>query len=452
MAFDLYLTSFLVRAVAFLTCLALIFGARLKPLLVGLSAAAAAVLLAGVLWKMHSSLGLDYGIFWKVGRDVWAGQDPYAGERFVEHPFLNPPTALPLFALFAVLPLDVSFAVWTVLNALACLALVAGVQYALLAQDAMGAPGAPRAPAWKLSPTAVVGLTAALAVSDSSFLTFYLGQLSLLGAVLLTAALAAQARGKSITAGVCLAAATIKAATMAPFLLLFVRKADRWAWVSLGAAVLGLSLTTGHPAALPGDVAAFPERVRQLQGPGQVNDYSFAGTQHYNMLGFEHAFYRLGLRDRQAVCIAQYLALLALGVWVARNVVVAGRLPRAAACSLVALFSSVFLYHRNYDAVILAMPLVYCVGQARSAGGPARWLFAAAAVAVLTALYADIEFLRFVYESSQAWGAWGRIVQAVVLPCATWLILLAMALLVIGARTARAEAVSPPPRASGQQA
>ena len=79
--------------------------------------------------------GFDFRIFRRAGCDVWAGLDPYAPVRFADHPFLNPPTALPLFALFALLPVRTSLAFWTVLNIAFTLGLIALARGALISQD-----------------------------------------------------------------------------------------------------------------------------------------------------------------------------------------------------------------------------------------------------------------------------------------------------------------------------
>src|SRR5262245_37337574 len=131
MDLDLYSVSLLLKAVAFLTGLALIGRIGLKQAPIGLVAVGSGVLFVGMLVRLFPALGFDYRIFWNVGCDVWAGHDPYSSQRFDEHPFLNPPTALPVFALFAAVPFTVSFPVWTFANALACVALVACAQRTL---------------------------------------------------------------------------------------------------------------------------------------------------------------------------------------------------------------------------------------------------------------------------------------------------------------------------------
>jgi hypothetical protein len=370
-------------------------------------------------------LGFDYRIFRQAGGDVWAGQDPYAVERFASLPLLNPPTALPLFALFALVPFKSSFLIWTAVNVLACLALLPISQGVLLAQERWAGEETPGQLFCPLPSLVLAGLTPALFLSGASLDTVWLGQMSIFEAVVLLAALGCQAAGRPIFAAFWLALASIKTATMLPFLLLFHRKADLRTWVALPVIVLGLCLATGRPSDLPGRLTSLLERIKELESPGRVNDYSFEGTRSENMLGFDHAFYRLGMRDRQMIRLAQYLALALLGGWVGW-LVVSQRLPRGAACSLIALFSVVFLYHRTYDTVILALPFVYCAGQARTVGGGQRTLFVGCAVAILLVWNLDATTFHTLQQHSLDWGPWGRLVQAVVLPYPTWLTLAAM--------------------------
>jgi hypothetical protein len=434
---DFLLAARLIPLVAFMAGLAVVFRVRLKPAPVAVIGLGAAVFCIGTIVRLYlipdSPIGYDYRIFWETGRDVWAGQNPYAADRFAAHQFLHPPTALPVFAAFALLPFDPSFITWTVLNIVTVLLLVPVAQLALRIPQ--------HAASEELPFLATATLCIVLFASDAAFGNFYLGQLGIFAAVLCVAALEAQRRGRPILAGVCLALATVKIGTMLPFLLLFHRKADLWAWATFGASVVGLCLLGDRVADLPGRPATILEHIGELAAPGKVNDYSFEGPRSDTMIGFDHALYRLGLRDRRTIKIVQAVALLALGLWIAWLVVVR-KIPHAAACSLVALYSMVFLYHRGYDAVILVIPLVYSTFHARTARGAARWLFTGAAVAVLLVLYLNDGLLRATRESSLTWGEWGRVPQAVVLPYATWLILLAMICLVLGTRALHTQAAA----------
>jgi hypothetical protein len=220
---------------------------------------------------------------------------------------------------------------------------------------------------------------------------------------------------------------------MIPFLLLFLRRADRWTWATLAALAIVTSLGTGKPGELPGRLAIFIDRIADLSAPGNVNDYSYAGTRHESIISFEHLFYRLGMRDRVLIRHAQSLALLAIGAGVA-SLVIASRVARTDAACLVGFFSMLFLYHRDYDTVILALPLCHCARRLRATAGRTRWLYAACGLIVIAVWYMNAGHLKVLSELSVEWGAWGRLVQAAILPYVTWLILGAMLLLVCASR------------------
>ena len=90
--------------------LVILWRLKVKPLLLWAAITTSLAILLIHLYALFplEQFGYDYSLFWTAGRDVWAGLDPYAAELFDRHPFLNPPTALPLFALFAILPLRLS--------------------------------------------------------------------------------------------------------------------------------------------------------------------------------------------------------------------------------------------------------------------------------------------------------------------------------------------------------
>ena len=90
----------------------------------------------------------------------------------------------------------------------------------------------------------------------------------------------------------------------------------------------------------------------------------------------------------------------------------------------------IFLYHRLYDAVMVAPALVYAVGESRVRRGPPRWLLAGSALALLSVLYQRRRPLALLTDWAVAHpGPAGTLVEALVLPAATWAILLSLALL-----------------------
>jgi hypothetical protein len=364
--------------------------------------------------------GEDVGIFRSAGCALWRGDDPYADERL-----LNPPTAWPLFAVFALLPAHLLKVTWMAVNVAGVAALV------LLARRVL--TGCGDAEAWELPPGATAVLTALVLLSGAFRHGLALGQLSLLTAVAVLAALDAQCRGRPFWAGAWLALASVKPATMLPFLILFHRRSDRAAWVSFAVVGLVLSCALSSPAALPAHLRHGLANIEALSAPGKVNDVSYRNWNNADMIALDHAFYRLGLRGRTFLRGAQAAVLVALGAWVAWRVLGPKRWPRAAACSLVALFSTLFLYHRLYDTVILALPLVYCTSRAWSEPGRARWPFAACAVTLLTILNVRLGMLVRLTDGVQAESA-GRLVEALLLPYGTWLVLLTMGTLELAER------------------
>jgi hypothetical protein len=374
----------------------------------------------------------DYGIFRRIGSEVWAGVNPYHADCFSNHPFLNPPTALPLFAGFALIPLSVGKVVWTIGNALALCGLVHLAQLVLIRQDRLGNQSQIEPIAWKMPAPILVGLTGCFAVSTASFTSFATGQLSILVTLALLAALDAQSRKQPLRAGLWLALASIKVTTLLPFLLLFTRRADLRTWISFGAGLIVLTFLVVPPTQLSETAKLLVQHIRELQESGQVNDYSFQGTQHTTMLGLDHALYRLGMRDLGWIQIAQYVGLLALTLIVGWLVILQGKFSRAAGCSLVAAFSAIFLYHRIYDTVVLVIPLVYCAGWARAAQGRLRWLFAGTALAIMLVLSMPINGLWALARYSLELKIAGRLIQATLLPYATWAVLAAMLGVAVG--------------------
>jgi hypothetical protein len=112
----------------------------------------------------------------------------------------------------------------------------------------------------------------------------------------------------------------------------------------------------------------------------------------------------------------------------------------------------IFLYHRIYDLVVLALPLAYATGRARGALGRPRVLFAIAAAAILFALYPSGRFFKALAAASTEWGTAGSVARAILLPSAAWLILTAMVCLWLAERATATrfsanEKALPPPSA-----
>ena len=373
--------------------------------------------------------GGDFDAYWRSGRDVLQGVNPYTiTPRSGAMRALNPPNALPLFVLFGLLSEKVAWAIFRTLNMFLTIAVVPLAWAALAAQEGRRPPG--------LSWPVVVVLSTAFSLSSAVFFGIGVGTFSMVATVLILAALYAQGRGSPIVAGIWLALASVKFHTFLPTLLLFHRRSDWPTWASLGVVVGALCILATPPEQLSSRLHDNLEIIQALSQPGAVNDYSFRGSQNHSMIGFEHLFYRLGLRDRTAIRWLQCTGVALLGIGIIR-LLARGKLSPGGACSLVLLYASIFLYHRLYDTVILVLPMLHASGRARSVSGRTRWWFAACATSILLTLSIYGGPLNALGRASPEWRPAVRILtHAIVLPCATWLILAAMGFLVLGERAA----------------
>ncbi len=405
-----YLFFYPVQVLVVLTALALVFRAPLRS---GWCWGVTAVGLGSFfLWPLVEPLGsADIYVFWVSGRDICDGIDPYRNVGC-----LYPPTGLPLFALLGLFAYPTALVLWTGFIVLGTCTLVLLAQRALSAGTRQG---------WELPPPALGVFTAALALSVSSRYGIGVGQLSLFVTLTLLLAVWARNADRSGLAGLALSAATIKAQTMLPFLLLFHRRRDRLAWATLVAGCVGLYLLASPPTAFFVRVRAMLANISLLSSPGHMNNYPQAVC--LDMIAFNRALHFVGVQDRTTVQVAATVLVLALGAWVAWRVCGRGALAPAPACCLVALYSLLFMYHRLYDALILVVPLVYTAGRARTADGPARWWYSATACTLVAVLYLRVELLKELSAAVLTPGAVSWWVQALVLPHALWLLLSAVA-------------------------
>ncbi len=406
------------------TALFLLLGFRIGNRRAGAVAAASLVALVLSNLVIDPPDGIDLDYFWRSGLDVRAGLDPYRNEFC-----LNPPHTFSLYWLFAQLAFDRLLFLWTAVNIVCCAVLVAAAQAALT--------GTGDADDWRL-PLPVLGvLTGTVALSVANRYCIHDGQLSLFITLMLCGALWARHRGHPLLAGAALAVASFKTATMLPFLLLFRRRSDRLAWVALAVTGFGLYFLANPPGELLQRLQECQKNIAVLASPGHMNNFSH--PVNFYMISLERAIYYLGISDRDIVRLTSLAVLGVLAVWLVLRTRGANAVTAPAACCLVALYSAIFLYHRIYDMPILALPLVYVAGRARTEVGLARWLYAGCGAAVLGVLYLRLETVKYLgYHPGVGLGS--RILEGIVVPYGVWLILAGMALLSAAERCRSAQA------------
>ena len=366
--------------------------------------------------------GWDFQGFWLAGNCVWEHTNPYLIKHYrppndTINSFVNPPTSLPLFALFASGPERAAALAWTVLNVLMGLSLGLMARRALISQDRGAYP--------VVEPAFAALLTAPILLSAGTFFHMDGGQISHLVTLAILVALDAQARipRRPLLSASGLAVATMKVTTMAPFLLLFLKRSDLRIWILMGILVLGLTLSAVPLAALPEEISSMHSAQKATREAGRINDYSALNYYAFNVIGIDVIFSNLGLGHGP---VTDGLTLMALGVlaaWLYFWITFRPAVPRGACCAPVSLYSMLFVYHRVYDFSMLILPLVYGAGQFRASRGLCRWCYATAMAAIVLSINLPESLVKRV----QALPDGHDWLKAAVLPYSTYLVLLAIA-------------------------
>lgn len=383
---------------------------------------------ASLTTTFSSVLALDFISFQEFGRTILAGGDSTSFIANRRLPPLHPPTAYPLFVVLGVFDYQAGLTLWVALSVLMCLALVPFSRRTLLDRET---PGVAALGGWGLSL-----VSTGFAVSNAPRSMLQSGQVAAAMALGLIGSLAAQSNGKPILAGLGLAVGTIKPNSALPFLMLFLRRRDLKTWLTLAVVCIGACFAFGWNREISQRASVYLKTISKHNQPGEVNDITFTGPQTAGMVGLDYAIYRLGFHQPKTVQLVLGAMLGGLGLWLLRRVVSRdGKLPDGGACSQVALYSTIFLYHRTHDFVVLALPLTYAVARARVESGRSRLAFTSAGIMILLSLSQQrklIELLEGAVKSRTDLQA--RLAQAIVLPYATWLVLLAMLALALGER------------------
>ncbi len=350
------------------------------------------------------TVGHDLTLFHRAGQHNWHGGRPYDPVGFADRAALNPPTSLPLFMGFALLPLPAAKAAWYAAN-------TAGVLGLLLLARRVAAPRL----GWSTWAMAV----AALFTCKSTVYNNDLGQLSVAVAVALVAAAAARYAGRWGWAGVFLALGTVKFGTLVPFSALFV---DRRAWRTLlTAAVTCVALVGigGRLGRLAADGRELVDRIDDYARPGGVNDIRLDGPLRHAIIGLDHACYWIGVPDPATARVVAAVVLVGLTAAIALTVVRGASPGRSVA--LAAALGPIFLYHRTYDLVLLAVPLTYALGRHRWAGR--EWSSVGVVGLCVLAMNTPVRLVQAAERLAYQGGPAGAIAGAAVSPLATWAVL-----------------------------
>ncbi|MGO9599040.1 MAG: glycosyltransferase 87 family protein [Isosphaeraceae bacterium] len=389
---------------------------------VGLASVVAALLSA----YCSGHTGFDYAVFWNAGTAIRLGRNPYNSLSPGGFPFLNPPPFFPIAALISLVPFRVGEALWMVFNLIGSFALC------FLARQIIAESSEADE---RLDDRTVFAMACTVTFSFASYAGLRAGQLSVLTTLALLLAILAAHRSHAGVAGLCLAIASSKVATMLPFVILFLRRRSNYAVLAVfSLSALIMSVMYVKPFSLPSVLRDNLHAIVIHGEAGRINDYVLSsGPASFNMIGLDRLVDCLGIHDRSIAKSLQLIVIGLLGISLAFEILWRRRLSDAASCSLVACYAMLFLYHRFVDTLILCLPLVYAVGHCRSAP-PRRWPMVVAVAALLGAMQGSGDLLYGIYDATRASSLVGRVVQVVIVPIPIWLIIVAMSIIWSDAR------------------
>src|SRR5262249_10579517 len=145
------------------------------------------------------------------------------------------------------------------------------------------------------------------------------GQLVVWSTLLIYVALHARCKNRDVPVGLSLAAGSVKIATVLPFLMLLLGRKHGKALAAFGVAMLALCFCFYSPDQLPNLLTGHVENMRFARQAGEINDYTFSGLYHDDMLGLEHLLYCLGLRNAAEISLVQFSILLLMGLFLVQE-------------------------------------------------------------------------------------------------------------------------------------
>lgn len=277
--------------------------------------------------------------------DTGAAEGTLERDRGMPSPY--PITSLVMVAPFTVAPWSIALALWSSVS----VAAIVMAAFALLAVCGCN---------WReLRSQLFLAATFALAPLHTGIAT---ANPALLAVSLVIFTLWAAQRESNRAAGLLLALAICLKPTVAGGLLLYYLLRRRWSLVvtacsvSTAIAMIGfLRLTLAEVHWL----ASYQENSRRMFAIGSVDDFTRASGLRFNLINSQVFFGGIGASPAIANLLAHLLGvvLLAWWLWFCSRRRTSGLLEVSAISTL----SLIVVYHRSYDAVLLMLPLAWCL-------------------------------------------------------------------------------------------
>jgi hypothetical protein len=328
-----------------------------------------------------------------------------------------PPGTLVLLAPIAILPWKAAKFAWVML-----LVAAAGTIIWSLARMVGFTRDQPRAYAFVAFCLALAPLHTGIASGNETIVVVALCTLGILAGF----------ERRDILAGVMFGAACSLKPHIAAFLLLYYLLRRRWqlltATLAFGILLVLIVILRMQVAGVPW-VHDYFHNIQVLSANNKIDDFTSANPIRFLLINLQVAFYSYTASARSANILALGTGVLLIAIWVYLTVRKSAKETELLALSAIAVIGLLPVYHRLYDAAVLAIPVCWCISELT---GQMRSIARVALIVMIPFLFPGAAVLQQLARNGripQSWlSSWWW--EGVVMPHQTWfLLLLALVLL-----------------------
>jgi Glycosyltransferase family 87 len=252
------------------------------------------------------------------------------------------------------------------------------------------------------------------------------GNETIIVVALCTLGILAASEGRDVVAGVMFGAACSLKPHIAAFLLLYYLVRQRWRLLTTSVAfavLLFLVATLRMQIAGVSWVHDYFHNIQVLSANNKIDDFTSANPIRFLLINLQVLFYSYTSSATSANILALTTGVLLIAIWIYLTVRETAKEAEVLALSAIAVIGLLPVYHRFYDASILAIPVCWCMSELT---GEKRRIARIALFLMVPFLFPGAAVLQQLARNGRipaSWlSAWWW--QGLVMPHQTWFLLL----------------------------
>ena len=269
------------------------------------------------------------------------------------------------------------------------------------------------------------------------------GNESIIVVALCTLGLLAASGGRDVVAGVLLGAAFSLKPHIAAFLLLYYLVRQRWRLLIAAAALTVMLVLV---VILRMQIAGVPwahdyfHNIAVLSASNKIDDFTSANPIRFLLINLQVLFYSYTSSATSANVLAFTTGALLIAIWIYLTVRAGAKGTEVLALSAIAVIGLLPVYHRLYDAAILAIPLCWCMSELT---GKMKGVARVALILMVPFLFPGAAVLQQLASSGRIPASWMSSWwwEGVVMPHQIWFLLFLVLVLLYALHQKRSQAM-----------